>query len=73
MLYNQLNFSLLYLLGIKINLPKFSDEKVNRAKSLFFGLSSDLLYSNYENFILFTVNVVMILILNGLLQNVIKK
>ena len=61
------------ILGINLQVPLFTEQKVTFGKALKFGITSDLIKQNYLGFSLSAFNIAVILILNKLLHIFIKK
>lgn len=62
--YEQINANMLAMIGINLELPPLSSEKVNRSRALFFGISSDVLSVDTVPFIFFFVNIIAIFLLH---------
>jgi len=63
LLYTQLGSGLLTMMNINFSISPISDERVNNSRALYFGISSDLIPSNSNNFVLFGMNVLVLLII----------
>ena len=57
MLYNQLNKNLFETFGVTFEVSQWSVEKVDRDRAINFGISSDIISSNYTNVMLFVINI----------------
>ncbi len=57
MLYKQLNINIFEIIGLNFQVSPFSVEKVDRQRAIHFGVSSDVISSNYTNVILCAINI----------------
>ena len=66
--YSQINRSIFQLIGIDIDHPILSDEKVLTKRGIHFGVSSDIFKNNTTNFIIIFGNVAFIYLIQFLLS-----
>jgi hypothetical protein len=66
LIYNQINSNFLAVIGANIAIPPLSDEKVDRKKALFFGVSSDAASSDVLPFIFLVGNIALVSLLHCL-------
>lgn len=61
-MYDQINSNFLKVIGLEINISPLSNEKVDRTKPLFFGVSSDVGSSDAVPFTLLSFNLLLIML-----------
>lgn len=66
--YGYVNGNLLDLFGFSVNVPWFEEERVDKERPLYFGVSSDFLSTNMVSFIFFFMNVAIIYGLQKLIR-----
>ena len=69
LIYDQINSNFLAVIGENIAIPPLSDEKVDRKKILFFGVSSDVASSDVIAFIFLAGNIILVSLLHCLCSN----
>lgn len=62
-LYTQLGPGIFTMLNLNVSVNPISDERVNNPRALYFGITSDLISGNSNNFMLFGINLVLLLII----------
>ena len=60
LIYNGINSNIFTLLGLNVSVPPISQEKVNMPRPLYFGVSSDVFSSNFQQFLIITFNFIVL-------------